>query len=169
MKNLFYLFIILSVLNLASCEFSWSTDNSKDDTNTDVQMNNTGSQNVNGIDKAVQEKITEFNECLKNDDVTPCKDMVAKDSGSISGTDAVREVLSKFPPYMKAMVDIEFIEQKSTKADRGERVYVVIGKAKFSSAGQIMEMYTKYNLVEQNGLLKIYGIEFDPNKLNAEF
>lgn len=168
MKNKITLLIIcVFILNTTACEFSWnwSTNTTNDNTSNTNTIND---KKISDNDPVII-KIKEFNECLKNDDVTPCKAMVAKDSGSISGTDAVRDVLIKFPPYMKALQEIEFIEKKETQADKGEKVYVVIGKAKFKNVDQILEMYARYNLADQNGELKIYGIQLDPSKLEAEF
>lgn len=112
----------------------------------------------------------ELNNCLAtSDDVSTCNNYIAIDTGSISGTDTVRAILPDFPPYMRALKNIDWNEPKSMVATEGEKVYVLTGIATLDNNGTDLNMYVRYNFVDQAGI-KIYGVQYDPNnKLEAEF
>jgi hypothetical protein len=117
----------------------------------------------------IKMEIEKFNKCLANDDTAPCLAMIAEDKGSITGTKEVKDVLPKFPPYIRALQEIQWGTGKDMVAEKGEKVYVVVGKAVLKNGDKTIDMYVRYNLVEQDGALKFYGIQFDPNELKAEF
>ncbi|GEM_PF-5240366 len=145
------LVVAFALLALAGCTFTASVGG---EIKTD--------SNFAKLPKAVET----FNTCIAKQEPTTCQSFLAKEDQVISNMQPVIDVLPQLPQYVQQFGAFTWDAPKGQNTEvTDENLYILTGKTTMGAN----TIYARYDFVQQSGDLKLYGVIFNSNPIDAAF